>query len=228
MEIWSYNESVSISKYKELEKNFNWNVYKRIGDSFNSFIDTDKRFNRIYFPFTIKNEVKKDLPESVSKFLELIRYKMIPGDVKYCLDAYGRKYSIAKALLDSSDEIYDEYQKFLQSENFVKPQECLICISRHPYDIIGSSTGRGWTSCFDFTKKENQYFTEKMGEGCLVAYLITKKDRNIKSPISRILIYNVGDEKEPHFLTDNLIYGSRIDGFKEEVNSIVRKINRSI
>jgi len=228
MEIWNYNESVSIAKYKELEKKFSRKFYNIMERPFKSFINTDKRFNRIYFPFNIKTQTGNKLPESISKFLEMIRYKIIDGDIKYCMDSYDRKYSIAKALLNTSKEMYDEYQFFLQSENYVKPQECLICVSRHPYDIIGSSTGRGWTSCFDFDKKENTFFTEKMKQGCLVAYLISKKDINIKNPISRILIYNVGNEEDPYFISDNLIYGSRVEGLKEEVNTIVRKINRSV
>lgn len=228
MRILKYNESVSISKYKELQSNFNWELYKRLENTFKMFIKTDKRFNRIYFPFAIKTSPEKKLPDSITKFLELIRYKIIPGDIKYCLDSYNRKYSIAKALLNSSDEVYDEYQNFLQRENYVKPQECYIVISRHPYDVIGSSTGRGWTSCFDFSKKENGFFLHEMSKGCLVAYLINKNDLNIKSPISRILLYNNGDTENPNFFMDNIIYGSAIDGLKEEVNSITRKINMYI
>jgi hypothetical protein len=54
MGIWNYNESVSIAKYKELENKFSRKFYNAMEKPFKSFINTDKRSNRIYFPFNIK------------------------------------------------------------------------------------------------------------------------------------------------------------------------------
>lgn len=68
-----------------------------------------------------------------------------------------------------------------------------IVISRHPYDIAGMSTDRGWDSCMNLVpspNKENysEYVEPTIMSGALIAYLAKEDDTNIKNPTSRLLI----------------------------------------
>jgi len=84
-------------------------------------------------------------------------------------------------------------------------KEYVIIISRHPYDIIGMSTGRGWTSCMNVDVGEyTNYVGTSISGGVLIAYLcystdvtrlkdsegiIHSNDKiNIQNPIGRVLI----------------------------------------
>lgn len=61
--------------------------------------------------------------------------------------------------------------------NRQKPFKGKIIISRHPYDIIGMSTDRGWTSCMNLKTGEYKHFVESsLMNGVLIAYLSNPKD----------------------------------------------------
>lgn len=79
--------------------------------------------------------------------------------------------------------------------NSVKDMECLVVISRDPYDIAGMSTDRRWKSCMRLPKHRNDdggqyryYVMADLLEGTLIAYLIEKNDRDIDNPYARVLI----------------------------------------
>ena len=76
---------------------------------------------------------------------------------------------------------------------FIKDTDDYVTvISRHPYDIIGVSTRRNWTSCIDLHEKEYKglhlhgKFKDLLNGGGLAAYLINKEDKNITNPIARV------------------------------------------
>lgn len=115
-----------------------------------------------------------------------------------------------------------------------------IVISRHPYDVSGSSTDRNWTSCMDLgttrinykdsspnVGSNNKYVKNDVSEGTLVAYLVTSEDiykdlnnkikTTLSRPLSRILM-------KPHKTNDGKIaysigssYGNKYDEFNEKV-----------
>ena len=71
----------------------------------------------------------------------------------------------------------------------LSPFKGKVCISRHPYDIAGMSTGRGWRSCMNLIDGEYNYYVESsIMAGALIAYLIKDDDENINNPTSRLLI----------------------------------------
>lgn len=95
--------------------------------------------------------------------------------------------------------------KFYSSDRslFLLENDTQIVISRHPYDLIGMSTRRNWTTCHDlFDKKYGGVYLYQMDTylkaGCLVAYLISKKDKNINNPIARIKINNMSCDYTSH------------------------------
>jgi len=64
-----------------------------------------------------------------------------------------------------------------------------ICISDHPYDIAGMSTGRDWTSCMNVEDGIcKDYVEEDVRYGTLVAYIIDRQDLNIEHPYGRVLL----------------------------------------
>jgi len=140
----------------------------------------------------------------------------------------AKRGRIKRILGYSMKEVMDSYSDDpLRGLAKIKDANLEIVISRHPYDIAGMSTGRGWTSCTDLEKggytKDN--IVDEIKFGTLVAYLVKKEDKNINKPISRVLIkpyYNVKNEKDVYLKTTK-IYGSNVKSFKDEVQSFIDK-----
>src|SRR5574343_573218 len=88
----------------------------------------------------------------------------------------------------------------------------LICISKHPYDIAGMSTDRGWTSCMNLVGGVYRNKIKPLiQEGGLVAYLIKEDDLNIEHPLGRVTIYPMrGNDKYYNLLwkCSTICYGS--------------------
>ncbi len=121
----------------------------------------------------------------------------------------GQSTRIGKVLekLGRSDllKVYAESK----SMNLKKTDNLLVAICRHPYDIIGMSTGRGWSTCLDLhDKKYGGYHLNGLegylNRGCLMAYLIRDNDLNINNPISRLIIFNSSNI----LVIDNKMYGT--------------------
>lgn len=92
-----------------------------------------------------------------------------------------------------------------------------IIICRHPYDVAGMTTGRGWTSCLRF---DNTQFVplliNEISAGTIIAYIIHPKDTNIKNPISRILIKPyINKHNNIIYKLDNIFIGATVPGARE-------------
>lgn len=88
-----------------------------------------------------------------------------------------------------------------------------IVLSRHPYDLLGMSIGRGWVSCFNLENdKTKEKLLKEIDREDIVFYLCHKEDRNIQNPIGRLLFGLNGNNK--YNLRTN-IYGSYTEGFVE-------------
>ncbi len=114
----------------------------------------------------------------------------------------------------------------------------LIVISRHPYDIAGMSSDRGWKSCVrlggyvrhpdgtltwekDYEAQHcNDYLGNRIRANCLVAYIIDENDKNIKNPKAMIAIkpYEHQDSGKWYYLPD-AVYGQNYIGFKKQVRA---------
>ena len=109
-----------------------------------------------------------------------------------------------------------------------------VVISRHPYDIIGMSFDRGWSSCMNLDDGINKHMVvEDVKHGSLVCYLIKTDDKNINSPISRILLkrfYEIGsneDENDDEFiLVPDGNYGEAPASFRETVLKFAEEYNK--
>jgi len=78
-----------------------------------------------------------------------------------------------------------------------------VVISRHPYDVAGMSTNRGWTSCMDMEKSDtgkpgeySNHLENDIEHGTHVAYLTKKGDDTIQNPVARIALKPFTSEGE--------------------------------
>ena len=106
-----------------------------------------------------------------------------------------------------------------------------VIISRHPYDIAGMSTDRGWTSCMNLVVKDgvenyNEYIEPTIMRCALIAYLVKDGDENINNPTSRLLIkaYTKKSQKINYKIPNWVlivsdIYGTIYPKFAESVQS---------
>lgn len=129
------------------------------------------------------------------------------------------------ALLKDFNE--DPYRK----EDFTG-QELQIVISRHPYDIAGMSTDRGWTSCTNLIDGQKKHYVMGFVKShILIAYLCRKGDDDIRNPIARInltVFVNPDDPKDyVLFQTDDSIYGQPSSMFLKKIKAMLRVVNGS-
>ena len=111
--------------------------------------------------------------------------------------------------------------------NRLVPFKGKIIISRHPYDIAGMSTDRGWTSCMNLDSGEYKNYVEtSLNNGALIAYLVNENDTNINKPISRLLIKTfVKIDEDINFNNPNWllkvssIYGQNYEKFSKIVQN---------
>ncbi len=190
-----------------------------IENEFMSHHDRDKRGNRIYFDLKVEDQnLEKVIPQDVRDFLNWFRYPIEDDKLGLCIDKDGRVIKIGRLLRKlGKDELLKSYEKS-RSTILKKVDNLKVVISRHPYDIIGMSTNRGWTTCLNINDpvyggKHLYSLQQQLRRGCLIAYLIREGDEEIKNPISRILIkYDVD-----HIYPDNHIYGTPIKEFEKFV-----------
>ena len=164
----------------------------------------DASRTRIYLRADIEDQkpIKKHaiVPDSIVKALDSKGYAVedyLTGIAVSKKDG-KRKAKIGKLLNKEPD-----LKKLFDSDNQrhgskTSTAEFLVVISRHPYDIAGMSTGRGWTSCMNIVDGCNKHYVIRdVKYGTLVAYLVRANDKNINKPMGRVRIYAFVDEKDP-------------------------------
>jgi len=111
----------------------------------------------------------------------------------------------------------DPFRMSCRKDKFV------IVLSRHPYDLLGMSVGRGWTSCFNL---ENETTEEKLlkeiEQEDIIFYLCEENDTNIQNPIGRLLF---GKTKNNKYTLRTNIYGAYTEGFVEACCYFLKQYN---
>ena len=130
------------------ESGFQWLVKhaKRVGGSYK---ESNGIIYRVYFPVYVEAEI----PNNMQFALSNAGYRIDADSPEYCIDKHGRRVSVNKAYQLSAKKqqvdstvIKDNMQEY--AENLGSAGVMLLCVSRHPYDIAGMSTGRAaWSSC---------------------------------------------------------------------------------
>ena len=117
---------------------------KRVGGSYK--ISNGTIF-RVFFPIYVEPE----LPTSMLDVFKGARYT-VDASKQEVTDRHGRHVSVGKAYqqLAKKAGVPEETIKSVMetyAEVFGSSGAMLLCVSRHPYDIAGMSTGRAWKSC---------------------------------------------------------------------------------
>ena len=104
-----------------------------------------------------------------------------------------------------------------------------MVISRHPYDLAGMSTGRGWTSCMNIDDGEfKNYVAKDVQYGTIIAYAVKKGDRNIEHPVARVLVKKFKSEDDVTKVIwgiENRVYGEEPSGFRDAIIKWTDTIN---
>jgi hypothetical protein len=240
-EIRDVNEAVKISDYKPYHNLMDPNLQKTFKEYFKTFPERDKNVYRIYFDLKITTEDwEVRIPQEIKDYMGWYHYPILDYDKGICRDKDGREIRIGKLFNRlGRQDLLRSYEE--SKQNALKEGNYKVVISRHPYDIIGQSTGRGWSSCMDlrddrFNKEfvESWYgLTKQLKQGHLASYLIREKDLNIKNPLSRIMIVRRSwpygsqgsTDTNSDFKVDNHVYGISVDKHFEILSKFVDGLN---
>ncbi|MCK9369644.1 hypothetical protein M0R04_07030 [Candidatus Dojkabacteria bacterium] len=216
-------EALKISQYRPLVKNWDKKRYEEIFKKY----PHDRKAYRIFLPLTASLSDAEADPR-ISNYLTELGYTI--SNYKNGLakkQTTKQTIRIGKLLAKRPDllKLFTNDKARAGSTT----SDYYVVISRHPYDIGGMSTDRGWTSCMNLNKGKNKrYVPMDVKEGTLIAYLITKADKNIQHPVGRILIKPFVDVTNPKNVilgVCNNVYGANVDGFVDSVVEWVDEIN---
>ena len=247
-----YQEALAISKYRPYHKEAIKVGYKeRYNDIFQKYkneYEGDRNAFRIYIPL-IREKKKSETQHAVEKILkselgidvtntEVFDY--VWGKAKF---PGSKNWTGIGKMLGKKPEWAPVLKKFAEDETRTlkgKDADLEVCISRHPYDVVGSDTDRPWINCMTLThynrfKKVWQskggsvsYLKHDVRQGSLTAYLIKKSDRNLQEPLANIGIKPYLNEKDPKdivLVPDNRMYGMRHLDFSKTVFAWCDEVN---
>ena len=224
-------------------------------DSLNEVFDGK---DRLIYPITIKHALKDSHPilKTIREFLYQKGFDNI-GTEEYLsgiIKKDKQQFKIGRILQKAKDEIIYDFD----SSNTIKGDKLLelyktdplrtsktedyyVVISRHPYDVAGSSTDRSWTSCIDLgTPRINykgkapneganrKYIQQDISEGTLVAYVVPLNELmpngkiTLRRPISRILM-KPHDSDVGKIYTVGAMYGNKYPEFGDMMKEFVAK-----
>lgn len=203
-------EALKPSEYRPYVKNWDKSKYKKkFGGKYRIYLELEK------------TEEDKRINPYVAYALSSIGYEIENYAAGLCKKRGGKNpVRIGKVLQQNGD--FDILKIFNNDpiRSGSKKNDTMVVISRHPYDIVGMSTHRGWTSCMDLHSKFSQWTGLEVEKGVLVAYLIKKDDTNITNPIGRIAIKPFFNDKNPKdvlLIPEKEVYGTNKRGFRETV-----------
>ena len=225
------NEALKPSEYRPLVKG--WDK-ERYADIFkNPEYKHDKNGYRVYIPLDYrlkkKSKIQRELEdELIDHGFDMVDYQK--GLVKNKKN--DQTVKIGKVLNKlGKTELLNKYTSDEAREG--TKGEYMVVISRHPYDIAGMSTDRGWTSCMNLKNGINkEYVPLEIDVGTVIAYVTFIDDPDLKNPSGRVLIkpfVNVLDEDNKSFIyfgIEDSVYGTAIPGFLDAVSKWVNEINQ--
>lgn len=185
-----------------------------------------------------------EAPSHIKQHLENAGYKIKNYKTGVVEDKHGRETKIGKALVASkAPKEYVDHVNGDPSRTASKKvhNNLEVVVSRHPYDVAGMSTDRGWTSCMRMgTPTGNphedrdpanhyggginkEYLPHEIKHGTHVAYLVNKGDHEVKNPIARIALKPYHSPKYEHTILrpEGTTYGSPASSFEHTVNQWV-------
>jgi hypothetical protein len=228
-------------------------VKKRLDDIFKKLSAApsarlSRNGHRIYFPYDQVEEMASkgventdEIEKSIQMALDEIGYEIL--DYKKGLAAKagtgGRnptKIGKLLVMLKKQRPDYKETIEYWQHQFENDPIRTMsrqvnvsLVFSKHPYDIAGMSTNRGWTSCMNLSDGENkEYVTTDIKHGTFIVYMIRAEDTNIEKPIARVLVKPMVNTKNASDIIyyPDIVYGTV--GNSPRFNEVVKKILGSV
>lgn len=225
-------EALKPSEYRSLVKGWDRNRYKQI--FLNPKYKHDRNGYRIYIPIPEKSQAtntQNPAYQEIEAFLSQNGYHMIDY-AKGLVQNLKNKQQIKIGRVLTKLKREDLLHKFNTDKNRAGTQSVyMVVISRHPYDLSGMSTDRGWTSCMNLTNGPHRHYVPiDIKEGSVIAYVTTYNDVDLKNPTGRVLLkpfVDVFGKPVVYFGIENQVYGTNVPGFLEIVNQWTSEVNNA-
>jgi hypothetical protein len=217
-------EAMPPSLYRKHVKNWD---RERFADLFQDpKFKTDRNAFRVYLPLTASKKQVVNVPQEIQAALADKGYEVQDYKAGLAKEKDGKRVMKIGKLLPPALQ-----QTFANDKSRQAQDEYVVVISRHPYDVAGMSTNRGWTSCMNLKNGlGNQFVDADIKQGTVVAYLVKTTDLDIKSAVGRIAIKPFIETvtEKIVFGAENRVYGTNAPGFKQTVKAWVDYTNSKI
>ena len=182
---------------------------------------------RIYIPVGSKPVQPVEPPPAVREAVESMGYVVDNYLAGTAIQRDGKRTTRIGKLLSKDKDILRAFESDPKRKGHKVAQgELVVVISRHPYDVIGMSFDRGWTSCMNLKDGSGKkYLKEAVKAGVLVSYLVKATDANINNPIARILLVPYHREAGGTVLVPDGSYGDAPASFRKIVSTFCQWAN---
>lgn len=181
---------------------------------------------RVYLPLDAERSDLETTPliQKIKAHIEAKGYTLISYIEGLAGDNRKNKIKLGKLIKDDP-ELLKAYEK----DPLRTTRDLMIIISRHPYDIAGMSTDRGWDSCMNlYTGMNKKYVKQDILKGTIIAYLVSVRDKNINNPLARVLIKPYRSQQGDVTYFAGTVYGINNKNFKQTVQKWVdEKLNQN-
>lgn len=175
------------SLYRQYVKG--WNK-ERYADLFRKYTG-DRNNYRIHIPLVAgpRRIAYAPVPQQIQQSVADKSYTVEDYINGIAVDSTGRRrVRIGKLLPPELQKVFAEDKTRSNAKKAAQGNQ-MVVISRHPYDIAGMSTDRGWISCMNLIAGSNaKYVMDDVRQGSIIAYLVNKDDINLQRPSGRILL----------------------------------------
>lgn len=183
--------------------------------------------SRISIPLEHPNDKPVVPHPDVAAHLESNGYKIHDYKAGFAKDKYDRQVSIGKVLNKTKAPAHVTHAFLTDPQRKATQNPTKVIISRHPHDVAGMSTDRGWASCMKMPPAgkgsgggiNHHYLQHDITQGTHVAYLVNHNDDNIERPIARIALKPFHSDDGQHTILhpEEASYGTSDSAFHHTV-----------
>lgn len=230
MKAQTLEEALKFSQVRPFLKKWDKNRFREIFEKLP--YKGDRNLYRLFIPLKTQTTTEINIPQEIQQFLNNNNYEMLDY-IRGIIQHREKKQpiKIGKVLSKAGEKnILNIFNTDPQRES--KKTDYMIVLSRHPYDIAGMSSDRGWTSCMNLNSgTHNKHIPIDIKSGTIIAYVTKTSDKNLNNPTGRILIKpfidKLGSDKI-FFVPVSKCYGTDVTGFSETVEKITDQINAQL
>ncbi len=147
--IKSFNEALKPSQFRRYVKAFDRERYEKFFQELKSKYSGDKMAYRIYIPL-LKEDSSATIGETEQEVIDFLldnEYEIIDYKAGTCKRSGAKNQSKIGQILTRLKN--DKLMKAFVEDKTRKSArvKTLVCLSRHPYDVVGADTDRNWSNC---------------------------------------------------------------------------------